>query len=62
MLEYARAGVSEYWLADPDTRTIEVYTLDDGVYALLGQFGAGQMAGSQVLSGFEVSVDEVFAA
>jgi Uma2 family endonuclease len=61
MLEYARAGVSEYWLVDPETCTIEVYTLDEGVYTLLGQFSAGHKARSQVLSGFEVSVDEVFA-
>jgi len=61
MLEYARAGVGEYWLVDPDAHTIEVYTLDEGVYALLGQFGAGHKACSQVLSGFEVPVDEVFA-
>jgi Uma2 family endonuclease len=61
MLEYARAGVSEYWLVDPDARTIEVYTLTEGVYTLLGQFGAGQATRSQALSGFEVSVDEVFA-
>jgi len=61
MLEYARAGMSEYWLVDPDAHTIEIYTLDEGVYTLLGQSGAGQVARSQVLSGFEVSVDEVFA-
>jgi len=60
MLEYARAGVSEYWLVDPDAGTIEVYTLDEGVYAPLGRFGAGQKAHSHVLSGFEVSVDKVF--
>ena len=61
MLEYARAGVSEYWFVDPDPRTIEVYTLAEEVYTLLGQFGASQTTRSRVLSGFEVSVDEVFA-
>ena len=61
MLEYARAGVDEYWLVDPEAHTVEVYTLAEEVYTLLGQFSAGQMARSQVLSGFEVSVDEVFA-
>ena len=60
MLEYARAGVSEYWLVDPETRSIEVYTLGEGVYIPLGQFGAGQAVRSQVLSGVEVPVDEVF--
>lgn len=61
MLEYARAGVDEYWLVDPDAHTIVIYTLDEQVYTLLGQFGAGQVTRSQALSGFEVSVDEVFA-
>ncbi|MDH7485538.1 MAG: Uma2 family endonuclease [Anaerolineae bacterium] len=61
-LEYARAGVSEYWLVDPDAQTIEVFTLEEGVYTLLGKFGPGETARSQLLAGFEVAVDEVFAA
>ncbi len=60
-LEYARAGVSEYWLVDPDAQTVEVFVLIEEAYSLLGQFGLGERARSQVLAGFEVEIDEVFA-
>lgn len=58
--EYARAGVQEYWLVDPDKQTIEVYVLRGGVYEPLGRFGPGERVRSELLSGFEVDVDEVF--
>ena len=29
---YQRAGVREYWIVDPDTRTVQVYTLEEGRY------------------------------
>jgi len=58
--EYARAGVREYWLVDPDKQTIEVYVLRGGVYEPLGKFSSGERARSELLSGFEVNVDEVF--
>jgi len=60
-LEYARAGVDEYWLVGPEARTIEVFVLVEDVYTLLGKFGPGEGARSQILAGFEVMVDEVFA-
>jgi Uma2 family endonuclease len=59
-VEYARAGVSEYWLVDPEVQTIEVFVLEKGAYTLLGKFSPGERARSQVLTGFEVAVDEVF--
>ncbi len=57
-VEYARAGVGEYWIVDPEERSIEVYYLQEGVYSLLGKFGPGQTASSALLSGFQVPVDE----
>jgi len=60
LFEYAKAGVAEYWLVDPEEKTIEVYVLREGVYELLGKSHAGETARSQLLSGFEVDVDEVF--
>lgn len=57
--EYALAGISEYWLVDPNRRTIEVYVLREGVYLLLGKWGMGEPARSEVLHGFEVSVSAV---
>jgi Uma2 family endonuclease len=60
-VEYARAGVSEYWLVDPEQRTIEIFVLKEDAYVLLDKFGAGEKARSQMLPGFQVSVDMVFA-
>jgi Uma2 family endonuclease len=58
--EYALAGVTEYWLVDPDQERIEVYILRGSVYQLAERFNPGEVAHSKLLSGFEVSVDEVF--
>jgi Uma2 family endonuclease len=60
-LEYARAGVSEYWLVDPAAQTVEVFVLEETVYILLGKFEAGQTARSQLLGGFNVGVSDIFA-
>ena len=59
--EYARAGIPEYWIVDPQTGTITVLKLDGSSYAVHGAFGAGQHADSALLPGFGVAVDEVFA-
>jgi len=57
--EYARAGVEEYWMVDPEKQTIEVFMLRWGAYELLGRWGKGEVARSELLAGFEVAVDEV---
>jgi Uma2 family endonuclease len=62
MVEYARAGVREYWIVDPHGRTVEVFVLRDGVYELLGKWGEGEEARSEVLAGFKVAVDEVLVS
>lgn len=56
---YATAGVSEYWIVDPDRRQIEVFVLRREVYELIGRFGPGEQARSEVLSGFQIGVDAV---
>ncbi len=58
---YALAGVREYWIADPRVRSLEVFALRNGVYELLGKFGPGEKADSEVLPGFEPAIDEIFA-
>lgn len=32
---YQKAGVRHYWLADPADRTLECFSLRDGLYALV---------------------------
>jgi Uma2 family endonuclease len=60
--EYAEAGIPEYWIVNPMNRTILVLTLAGNRYAEHGTFRIGQQATSVLLTGFSVSVTEVFAA
>jgi Uma2 family endonuclease len=57
---YAEAGVREYWLADPLARTVEVFVLRDGAYALFGNFSHGERLRSEVIPGFEPPLDHIF--
>ena len=59
---YALAGVREYWIVDPDKRQIEVFALRGNDYEILGRFGPGERAASEILVGFEIGVDEVCPA
>ena len=61
-LEYARAGIVEYWIVDPELRTITVMGLVGDVYRVSGEFKTGQTATSILLPGFSVSVEAAFAA
>ena len=57
--EYAQAGVREYWMVDPDAGAVEVFVLREGAYELLGKWGRGEEAHSEVLAGFKIAVDEM---
>ncbi len=57
---YARHGVREYWLVDPETQTIEVLTLGKRGYRRAGLFEKGQTLRSSLLAGLSLSLDEVF--
>lgn len=59
-LEYARAGIDEYWLVDPGAQTIEVFVLKAEAFTRLVKAGPGEKAHSRVLGGFDVAVDDVF--
>ena len=61
-LEYARAGSGEYWIVDPELRSITVLSLDSQTYQTAGTYVAGQSALSVLLPGFSVSVEAAFDA
>jgi Uma2 family endonuclease len=56
---YAEAGVREYWIVDPDERSIEVHSLEGRAWRLDGRHGPEAAARSRVLAGFEVAVAKV---
>ena len=59
MVEYAQAGISEYWIVDPAARTVEVFILREGAYVLSGKWGGEETARSEILTGFDVRVGDV---
>jgi Uma2 family endonuclease len=58
---YEAAGVEEYWMADPATRTVEVYTLSSGEYALVARFGGDIQIHSTVLPGLTIRTNLLFS-
>jgi Uma2 family endonuclease len=60
--EYARAGIPEYWIVDPELGQITVLTLEGTAYIAYGTFTSGEQAKSKLLPGFTVDVSAVFAA
>jgi Uma2 family endonuclease len=58
--DYAQAGIPEYWIVDPNTRTITVFKLKGKKYSVHGRFGRGRKATSSLLPGFAVDVKAVF--
>jgi Uma2 family endonuclease len=57
--EYARAGIPEYWIIDPQERRVHVLTLAGKAYQVHGEFGPGSQASSVLLPGFTAEVDAV---
>lgn len=59
--EYAAAGIAEYWIADPEQRTVTVLTLDGESYREHATFGVGETMDSVLLEGLTLEISEVFS-
>jgi Uma2 family endonuclease len=61
---YERAGVTEYWLADPKTRSVTIYALPENgsEYILHGQFGPDETLTSQLLPDLQIHVANLFTS
>jgi len=57
---FARYGVREYWLVDPDARTLEVYRLEGDAYLLVQSAADSETAQSTILPEFAVSASALF--
>jgi Uma2 family endonuclease len=58
---YARHGVVELWLVDPDARTVELFRLQEEPHKPTGIYGEGQTLISGLFPELTISVNEVFA-
>lgn len=60
--EYAKAGVVEYWIIDPEGRTVEVMRGGEDDYEMTERFGKTGVLTSDMFPGFSLSLAELFAA
>jgi Uma2 family endonuclease len=57
---YARAGVQEYWLVDPDARTIEILELDRDAFHLAVAASGNETPVSPLLGPLSTTVADLF--
>ena len=58
---YSRRGVREYWVVDPQLKTIEVYRLHENVLVLEATLRGSDVITSGLLPGFSCAVSEIIA-
>jgi len=59
--DYAKAGIAEYWIVDPQQQVIQILSLEGSEYRIRGRFQKAQIADSVLLPGFSIAVDDVLA-
>lgn len=58
---YQRAGVREYWIVDPEYKSVQVFTLDgSGSLRIFEDYGQGDVARVNVLEGCFIDLCNVF--
>jgi Uma2 family endonuclease len=57
---YLRAGVREYWIVDPEDKSVSAHILDNGRY-LTSVYGDTGHLSVHVLPGCEINLNDIFA-
>ncbi len=58
---YAEAGVSEYWIIDPEAGAADIYTRRGNGFVPLGHYERGGVIRSELLPALRLPLDELFA-
>ena len=59
---YERFGVKEYWIVDPDQKTVAVYILNSNQkYTLSKKYSSAEKLPVTIFTGFEIDLNGVFA-
>ena len=56
---YQKAGVCEYWIVDPDSKTVSVYILENGKYIAAAYCGE-DIVTVRILQGCKIALSDVF--
>ena len=57
---YARAGIREYWLVDPEARSIDVLSLDRDAFHQVATFSGGDHLESPLLGPLSIATNDLF--
>lgn len=57
---YQRAGVREYWIVDPEYKSVQVFTQDGGFLKIREDYGREDVARVNVLEGCFIDLGKVF--
>ncbi len=57
---YIQAGVPEYWIVDPASRTLEVLVIEAGTYSSHGIFEEAMTISSKIIPDFPVHIEQFF--
>lgn len=58
---YERSGVKEYWIVDPEMKTVEIYQNGKEGFSLSVKAEGDAGADSVILRGFSISLDALFS-
>jgi Uma2 family endonuclease len=57
---YREAGVTEYWIVDPDEQSVRVYFRKENTDFSISKYGRGDSVPVGVLDGFQIDLKDVF--
>jgi Uma2 family endonuclease len=60
-IDYAKAGIREYWIVDPQDRVVTVLVLEGEQYIEHGRFTCGQTATGKLIPAFAVDVQSIMS-
>jgi Uma2 family endonuclease len=58
---YARCGVREYWLVDPEAQSLEILRLSGATYVLAQAASGMETTSSELFPGFTLALEAIFA-
>ncbi len=59
--DYAQAGIPEYWIVDPETKTMDVLRLDGEAYKIFAHLVESDTLTSPTFPGFTYALKDLFA-